>query len=314
MTGNLQRRGSGNQFAGERGGLRQVLAQSTCSSYLSTHVANPSVPSEGIPSTTSCTLLAALVGETFRLPAARVASRLTGCFMGHFPASVSSMGDSDLRVPRVLSEFYDALYAAFGPQHWWPARTRDEMIIGAILTQNTAWTNVERAMARLKAARIESLAQIDRLDEAELAELIRPAGTFRVKARRLKAFAGWLGRCWGGELTRMFAAGLEVLRPELLAVPGIGPETADAILLYAGGLPTFVVDAYTRRVLRRHAILAATASYDETKALLERHLPADAGRFGEYHALLVELGKRFCRPRARCETCPLRAWPHDETR
>jgi len=168
--------------------------------------------------------------------------------------------EQSTNVGATLREIYDTLLKAFGPQHWWPGETRDEVIIGAILTQNTAWGNVERAIDRLNSARSLSLAAIHRMKVDKLAELIRPAGTFRIKAKRLKAFVDWLYDCYAGDLDRLFAGPSPPLRASLLAIPGIGPETADAILLYAGDVPTFVVDAYTRRVLRRHFLIAPKAS------------------------------------------------------
>ena len=210
-----------------------------------------------------------------------------------------------------LRGMYDTLYEAFGPQHWWPGETRDEVIIGAILTQNTAWTNVERAIDRLKSADCLSLCALRAIETDNLADLIRPAGTFRVKAKRLKAFVDWLYDSHDGDLNALFAGSSGRLRESLLSISGIGPETADAIMLYAGDVPTFVVDAYTKRVLRRHFVIDAGASYEQTKALFEKHLPREADMFGEYHALLVSLGKRFCRPKARCDSCPLCDWNHD---
>jgi len=206
---------------------------------------------------------------------------------------------------------YDLLLGAFGPQHWWPSRTRDETVIGAVLTQNTAWTNVERAIEALRRANRLALAGIDATPEDRLAELIRPAGTYRVKARRLKSLAGWLGSRFGGDLDALFATGLAAARRELLGVSGIGPETADAILLYAGKLPTFVVDAYTQRILRRHLLSGADSDYERSKALFEGALSPDGALYGEYHALLVELGKRHCRKNAQCERCPLAGLDHD---
>jgi endonuclease-3 related protein len=212
-----------------------------------------------------------------------------------------------------LRRIYDLLFEAFGPQHWWPARTRDEMVIGAVLAQNTAWTNVERAIGSLRQANRLTLDRIHQTPVGRLAELVRPAGTYRVKAERLKCLAGWLHTRFGGDLGAVFALGVEAARRELLAVKGIGPETADAILLYAGRLPVFVVDAYTQRILRRHLLIPADGAYEQTRALLERALPWDEGLFGEYHALLVELGKRYCRARARCEGCPLAVLGHEAT-
>lgn len=212
---------------------------------------------------------------------------------------------------RGLLSIYERLHAAYGPQHWWPARTAEEVVIGAILTQNTAWTNVERAIARLREARTLTLRAIDQTPLDRLSELVRPAGTYRVKALRLKALTAWLRAEYGGRLDRLFEQPVEEARVALLSVPGVGPETADAILLYAGEMPTFVVDAYTRRILRRHFLIPPDADYDRTKVAFENALGSDAKLFNEYHALLVELGKRHCRTKARCAGCPLEDLPHD---
>lgn len=203
---------------------------------------------------------------------------------------------------------FDALLRRWGPQRWWPARTRAEMIIGAILTQNTAWPNVERAIARLRAA---GALRLDRLHAAPLeqvAEWIRPSGTFRVKARRLRAFTDALHADHGGSLDQLFRLPTPALRAWLLAVPGIGPETADCILLYAAGRPVFVVDAYTRRALVRHGWSLPGEPYDTVARRFTDRLPANASLFNEYHALLVQLGKSHCRAKARCEGCPLSGW------
>ena len=194
----------------------------------------------------------------------------------------------------------------FGPQHWWPARTRFEVVVGAILTQNTAWGNVERALAALRSLRLLTPARLAALPLPRLAQLIRPSGTFRVKALRLRAFLRYLRADHQGSLDLMSRAPLDALRRELLAVPGVGPETADSILLYALGRPVFVVDTYTRRVLFRHRLLSRAAGYEEVRTLFEHHLPSDPRLFNEYHALLVEVGKRYCRSRPHCEQCPLR--------
>ncbi|MCS6771201.1 MAG: endonuclease III domain-containing protein [Kiritimatiellae bacterium] len=207
-----------------------------------------------------------------------------------------------------LMEVFDALLRHFGPQRWWPARTKFEMMVGAILTQNTAWSNVEKAIARLRAA---GALDPKRLHEAPLervAEWIRPAGYFNVKARRLRAFTTWLVDRYDGSVRRMLREPPDRLRAELLGVKGIGPETADSILLYAAGHPIFVVDAYTRRFLSRHGWLPQKASYEQTAALFEANLPKDPALYNEYHALIVALGKTFCRARPRCADCPLRRW------
>ena len=210
-----------------------------------------------------------------------------------------------------LEALYDAMWAAYGPQHWWPAETPTEVIVGAILTQNTAWRNVERAIDILEEAGALTFRRLHELEPEPLAELIRPAGTYKVKTRRLKAFVDWLWARYDADLDRMFATDVSALREELLSVHGIGRETADAIMLYAGGLPTFVVDAYTARILQRHRLIDESADYDEIKELFETHLPADAEYFNEYHALLVQVGKQHCRPRARCPGCPLEPFEHE---
>ena len=212
-----------------------------------------------------------------------------------------------------LLGFYDDLDAAFGPQHWWPGETRDEVIIGAVLTQNTAWRNVELAIGRLRSANALTLRAIRECHEADLSEMVKPAGTYRVKAKRLKALVSWVFERCDGNLDALFAEDDDGLRAGLLGVPGVGPETADAIMLYAGSIPTFVVDAYTVRVLRRHFVVDEAARYADVQALFHRNLDRDAAVFGQYHALFVELGKRYCKPRADCDGCPLRDWPHDAT-
>jgi len=205
-----------------------------------------------------------------------------------------------------LLRLYQALGHRFGRQAWWPGRTPYEIAAGAVLTQHTAWTNAARAVAALRACRVLTPRRLARLSEAELARMIRPAGTPGVKARRLLALTRWLLRRGGGAFRRMRGSPLSPLRRELLAVPGLGPETADAILLYAAGRPTFVADAYARRVLARHRLLPRGAGYEAARAFLEAHLPSDPGLFNEFHALLVAVGKSHCRTVPRCEGCPLR--------
>lgn len=204
-----------------------------------------------------------------------------------------------------LLRFYRAMLRRFGPQGWWPGRTPFEVAAGAILTQHTGWTNAARAIAALRAARALSVTAVDRMSEARLATIIRPAGTYRLKARRLKAFARWLVVRHGGRFHGLREAPLVTARTELLRVPGLGPETADAILLYAAHRPVFVADAYARRALARHGLVSPRASYEGARAFLEAHLPSDPALFNEFHALLVELGKRHCRTTARCDECPL---------
>ena len=207
-----------------------------------------------------------------------------------------------------LRAVYRALYRRFGPQHWWPARTRFEVIVGAILTQNTAWTNVEKAIKRLRTAKALTPERLHALPPARLAELIRPAGYFNIKARRLRAFTALLHDQHNGSLTRLFRLPTADLRLALLAVNGIGPETADSILLYAANRPVFVVDAYTRRLTERHGWTTPRAGYDDVARLFAQLVPASLPVYNEYHALLVALGKQYCRPTPRCDDCPLREW------
>ena len=204
-----------------------------------------------------------------------------------------------------VRDVYQRLFDAYGPQRWWPGDTPFEVIVGAILTQSAAWTNVEKAVANLKAAGALSLEGIDRLDEADLARLLYPAGYYNAKARKLKAIVALVADRFGGDLDRLLVAPVEELRPLLLATHGIGPETADSILLYAAGRPVFVVDAYTRRLLARLAIEPATDGYESWRSLFESALPEDAALFNEYHALIVRHGKERCRRQPLCEGCPL---------
>ena len=205
-----------------------------------------------------------------------------------------------------LAALYRSMHTALGPQGWWPGRTRFEVIVGAILTQNTAWTNVAQALANLRRARVLTPARLASLPRDRLAALIRPAGYYNIKAARLRHFLRYLGSRYRLRLDRMLTRQPSRLRQELLAVSGIGPETADSILLYAGKIPAFVVDAYTRRILSRHGLIASDASYDAVQVLLMRSLPPSAALYNEYHALLVAVGKTFCRPTPRCAGCPLR--------
>lgn len=205
----------------------------------------------------------------------------------------------------ILYRLYEDLLASFGPQHWWPAETSWEVCTGAVLTQNTNWQNVERAIAQLRAAGCLAAEQTLALPEAELAALIRPSGTFRLKAPRLQAVARW----WleHGAEARQPESDLGAVRRRLLTVHGVGPETADSILLYACQRPVFVVDAYTRRFLSRHGLLEEGASYGDIQRRFMEHPPSDAvSYYQEYHALIVALGKAYCKPAPRCLTCPLR--------
>lgn len=244
-----------------------------------------------------------------------------------------------------IRAYYHTLFWAWGRQHWWPAQSCFEVIIGAYLTQNTSWTNVEKALGNLRRARLLTVAGIRRTPQSGLEQLIRPSGYFRQKAQRLKTFVSFLDARYGGSLKRMFTRPMAELRDELLALNGVGPETADSILLYAGNHPIFVVDAYTRRVLERHGIVSSAAGYDEIRLMVEHALgsemgppkqsldgaPTDgkiaAGRlrschrpsrvsraartalvqtFNEMHGLLVGVGKTYClKSQPQCEQCPL---------
>jgi len=205
-----------------------------------------------------------------------------------------------------LDEYYNSLFTAFGPQHWWPGKTQFEVIVGAILTQNTSWRNVETAIENLRAEDLLSPSAIEKASATHLERLVRSSGYFRQKARKLKEFCKFLRTEYRGSLKRMFATPTAGLREKLLGVFGIGPETADSILLYGGGHAVFVVDAYTKRIMSRHGWSAERAKYDDVRWMFERQFPGDAGRFSEFHALIVRTGKEFCRPQeARCGECPL---------
>jgi endonuclease-3 related protein len=206
-----------------------------------------------------------------------------------------------------LLRYYDAMAAALGPMHWWPARTPFEVIVGAILTQSTAWGNVERAIANLRAAQLLSPSAMLRVRTQRLAMLVRPSGYFRQKAKKLKAFVRFLQDGYGGSLKRMFRTPTSELRERLLSVHGIGPETADSILLYAGNHSVFVVDAYTHRIFGRHGITDGKAEYEKVRAFIETSIPSRTELFNEFHALIVNTGKNWCRKSVpRCEECPLR--------
>ncbi len=244
-----------------------------------------------------------------------------------------------MRKEEQIRAYYYTLFQAWGPQHWWPARTRFEVIVGAYLTQNTSWTNVERALRRLRSVGLLNVQAMRKVSLAKLESQIRSAGYFRQKARRLKKFVAFLDDHYGGSLARMFALPTAKLRQELLALNGVGPETADSILLYAGQHPIFVVDAYTRRLLGRHGILPENAQYEVMRNLCEGALARVAARgsppplkigkqqvlfshcpspmslakrthvaqaYNDMHGLIVQIGKHYClKSRPRCEQCPL---------
>jgi len=206
-----------------------------------------------------------------------------------------------------LLDVYHRLYAAYGPQHWWPGDSAFEIIAGAILTQSAAWSNVEQALGKLKAAGALSPEGIAGLPESELAHLVRPSGYYNAKARKLKAFVRLLDRDFGGDLEAMLGSPIDELREALLSTHGIGPETADSILLYAAGRPVFVIDAYTRRTFSRLGSAAERDTYEGWQRLFAESLPFSAPLFNEYHALIVRHGKDVCRKRPLCGECPLAA-------
>jgi endonuclease III related protein len=248
------------------------------------------------------------------------------------------------KINEKIPAYYGALFRAWGPQHWWPAESAFEVVVGAYLTQNTAWTNVERALANLRADGVLSVKAIRIVSVGKLERLIRPAGYFRQKAKRLKLFVAFLDGRYGGSLAKMFATPTRELREELLSLNGVGPETADSILLYAGNHPVFVVDGYTRRIVERHELLRAGAAYEAIQRLFQEalfsladsatsserpaepafapafpstaHVPsrmstgkrtALAQVYNEMHGLIVGVGKHYCRKsQARCDECPLR--------
>ncbi len=240
-----------------------------------------------------------------------------------------------------IQSFYRTLHRAWGPQHWWPAESRFEVILGCYLTQNTSWTNAEKALSSLRAARCLSLSAIGDIRLSELEALVRPAGCFRQKARNLKAFVAFVNDKYGGSLQQMFATPTGQLREELLGLNGVGPETADSILLYAGNHAVFVVDAYTRRILVRHNIVSEAAKYDEIREVFQSALAALANQadfapktntvvpgtthrpsrmsaqkrsavaqiLNEAHGLIVGVGKNYClKAKPICDGCPLKVF------
>jgi endonuclease-3 related protein len=217
------------------------------------------------------------------------------------------MPSSDHLLPdaKLLMEIFHRLSRHFGHQHWWPGDTQLEMMVGAILTQNTAWSNVEKAINRLMEAKGLTLQALLHMPEETLERLIRPCGYYRVKAQRLKNLLLAVHEKSDGKLTAFLSLPTADLRETLLAVSGVGPETADSILLYAAQRPVFVVDTYTRRALFRHGWVPLKATYDEVQSLFMQCLPPDAALYNEYHALWVALGKIYCRPQSRCAGCPL---------
>ncbi len=208
-------------------------------------------------------------------------------------------------------EMYEAMRGHFGHLNWWPGQTALEVCVGAVLTQNTNWANVEKALANLKAANAMSVKALYEMPLPRLAELIKPAGYYNIKAKRLRNFIAAVYKGFGDDLAAFLDRSVSTLREALLAVNGIGRETADSMILYAAHKPTFVVDAYTYRILLRHFLIAREDDYEAIKSLMESSLPAEVELYNDYHAQLVMVGKTYCRPVARCTGCPLERFPHD---
>jgi len=206
---------------------------------------------------------------------------------------------------KILLKIYDKLYKHFGPRHWWPADTPFEVIIGAILTQNTSWKNVEKAILNLKKRNLLTPRALRKIGLRQLGSAVKSAGFYNVKAERIKSFVNFLFIRYNDNIKAMLLRPLPSLREELLSVKGIGPETADSILLYAAGKPVFVIDAYTKRIFSRHKLIKGDIQYDRLQGLFMNNLPRKASLFNEYHALLVEAGKVFCKTKPLCKGCPL---------
>jgi endonuclease-3 related protein len=218
----------------------------------------------------------------------------------------TSQRDDDRRSAKTsLLAIYQLLYKQYGPQHWWPAETPLEMVVGAILTQSAAWINVEKAIRNLKASTDLSIEGLQSLPQGELARLIHPSGYYNVKARKIRAFIDWLAEEYDGDLDKLFALDTAELRNELLSVHGVGEETADSIILYGAHQPVFVIDAYTRRIITRLGLAPREGTYAAYQALFMDNLPHDESLFNEYHALLVQHGKTVCRKKPLCAGCCL---------
>ena len=215
------------------------------------------------------------------------------------------------RSSQVLMEMYEAMHRRFGHQGWWPGDTPLEVCIGAILTQNTNWRNVERAISNLKAAGLLSVSALHAMPHEPLAECLRPAGYYNIKARRLKNLIAHVHESFGDDIAAFLDRSVGTLREELLGVKGVGRETADSIILYAAGKATFVVDTYTHRVLMRHGFISPEDDYERIKEFMESSLVEDVELYNDYHAQLVAVGKQFCKPTPRCAGCPLKQFPHD---
>jgi len=213
-----------------------------------------------------------------------------------------------------LMEMYEAMLERFGPQGWWPGDGPLEVCVGAVLTQNTNWANVEKAIANLRSAGVMTVDALAGIDQDQLAELIRPAGYYKLKARRLGNFVAAVAAfedTGQGKLHAFLDRPVYTLREELVAINGIGQETADSIILYAAGKATFVIDTYTCRIAGRHGLISPEDGYEAVKELFESSLETDIALFNDFHAQLVAVGKNFCRPKPRCQGCPLEKFPHD---
>jgi endonuclease-3 related protein len=206
---------------------------------------------------------------------------------------------------KILNKIYHTLFSAFGPQYWWPGETPFEIAVGAILTQNTNWGNVEKAINNLKRQKALDAKSLHKMADEKLALLIKPAGYYNIKTQRLKAFLNFLINHYRGSVEEMKAEDIELLRKRFLSLNGIGAETADSILLYALEKPVFVIDAYTKRVLQRHKLITEKATYPEIQEIFHKNLPKNTKLFNEYHALFVRVGKNFCKTEPKCEGCPL---------
>lgn len=211
-----------------------------------------------------------------------------------------------------LVHMFHLMFERFGPQDWWPAETELEVMVGAILTQNTNWKNVEKAIANLKRKGLLSFEALSSLTVDELAEEIRPAGYFNVKAGRLKNLITFVQEHYDGKLNRCLQAETGVLREGFLSVKGVGPETADSMLLYAAQRPVFVVDTYSFRIMNRHGLVFEKAGYEDLQEIFTDNLPEDVELFNEFHALIVQIGKDYCRKNPRCEECPLNGWERED--
>jgi endonuclease-3 related protein len=212
------------------------------------------------------------------------------------------------KIKKAFDSLYQNLFQTYGPQHWWPADSLLEMIVGAILTQNTAWSNVVTAIQQIKAENLLDFETLVNTNPEEIAPLIKCTGYFNIKSKRLHHFLNWLWVKTDGNLENLFQTPVDELRMELLAQEGIGPETADSILLYGGHKLVFVVDAYTKRIFTRHGLISGTETYEEIKNFSEKYLPPSVEVYQELHALIVKAGSEQCKTQPLCKDCPLEFW------